>query len=79
MTSEAYFGGLVLKGISLAICDFKRKCFNHVHVQKRVFTKFLVFLERVSLLNPRVFTSCVAFTIERTTGKSLEARFDFGP
>ena len=38
-----------------------RKCFNHVHVQTKGFTKFLVFLKRVSLLNPRVRTNFVAF------------------
>ena len=43
-----------------------RKCFNHVHVQKRGFTKFPVFLKRVSLLNPQVRTNFVAFPIERT-------------
>ena len=43
-----------------------RKCFNHGHVQKRGFTKFSVFLKRVSLLNPRVRTNFVAFPIERT-------------
>ena len=54
-----------------------RKCFYHVHVQKRGFTKFSVFLKRVSLLNPRVHTDFVAFPLE--PGKSLEVRFDFGP
>ena len=38
-----------------------RKCFNHVHVQTRGFTKSLVFLKRVSLLNPRVHANFVAF------------------
>ena len=56
-----------------------RQCFNHVHVQTRGFTKFLVFLKRESLLNPRVRTNFVAFPLERTTGKSLEVQFDFGP
>ena len=58
---------------------FDRKCFNHVHVQKGGFTKFSVCLKRVSLLNPRVRTNFVAFPLERTTEKSLEVRFDFGP
>ena len=52
--------------------------FNHVHVQKRGFTKFLVFLKRVSLINPRVRANFVAFSLGRT-GKSLEVRFDVGP
>ena len=51
------------------------KSFNHVHVQKRGFTKFSVFLKRVNLLNPRVRTNFVAFPIERTR----KERFDFGP
>ena len=46
--------------------------------KQRGFTKFSVFLKRVSLLNPRVRTNFVAFPLE-TTGKSLEVRFDFGP
>ena len=40
-------------------------CLNHVHVQKRGFTKFSVFLKRVSLLNFRVRTNFVAFSLER--------------
>ena len=55
------------------------KVFNHVHVQKRGFTKLSVFLKRASLLNPRVRPNFMAFPLERTTGKSLEVRFDFGP
>ena len=55
----------------------KSKCFNHVHVQ-RLFTKFSVFMKRLSLLNPRVRTNFVAFPLERT-GKSLKVWFDFGP
>ena len=51
--------------------ELTRKCFNHVHVQKGGFTKFSVFLKRVSLLNLRVRTNFVAFPLERTTGKSL--------
>ena len=43
-----------------------RKCFNHVHVQKRRFTEFLIFLKRVSLLNPWVRVNFVAFPWERT-------------
>ena len=43
-----------------------QKCLNHVHVQKRGFTKFSVFLKQVSSLNPRVRTNFVAFPIERT-------------
>ena len=66
-------------GLPLRLPSWNWKCFNHVHVQKRVFTKLSVFLERVSLLNPRVRTNFVAFPLERTTGKSLEVRFDFGP
>ena len=50
-----------------------------IHAQKRGFTKFSVFLKRVSLLNPPVRTNSVAFPLERTTRKSLEVRFDFGP
>ena len=46
--------------------------------KKKGFTKFSVFLKQVSLLNPQVRTNFVAFPIERTTGKSLEVRFDFG-
>ena len=46
--------------------------------KQRVFTKFSVFLKRVSSLNPRVHTNFVAFPLERTR-KSLEVRFDFGP
>ena len=50
---------------SLAIIAFGalefdyRKCFNHIHVQKRRFTKFSLFLRQVSLLNPRVRTNFV--------------------
>ena len=47
--------------------------------KERGFTKPLVFLKRVSLLKPRVRTNFVAFPLERTSGKSLEVRFDFGP
>ena len=43
------------------------------------FTQFSVFLKRVSLVNPQVRTNFVAFPLERTTGKSLEVQFDFGP
>ena len=47
--------------------------------KQRGFTKFSVFLKRVSLLNPRVRTIFVAFPLEREPGKSLEVWFDFGP
>ena len=57
----------------LVSCPFSWKCFNHV---ERGFTKLLVFLERVSLLNPRVRTNFVAFPLE--PGKGLEVRFEFG-
>ena len=42
------------------------KSLNHVHVQKRGFTKLSVSLKRVSLLNPQVRANCVAFPVERT-------------
>ena len=45
---------------------YYQKCFNHVHVQTKGFTKFSVFLKGVSLLNPRVRTNFVAFPIDRT-------------
>ena len=35
-------------------------------LQRRAFTEFSVFLQRVSSLNPRVRTNFVAFPIERT-------------
>ena len=56
-----------------------RKCFNHVHVQKRGFTKFSVFLKRASLLNPRVRERILWLFLWKEPGKSLEVRFDFGP
>ena len=54
------------------------KCCNHVHVQKKWFAKFSVFLKRVSLLNPWVRTNLWLF-LKKKPGKSLEVRFDFGP
>ena len=45
---------------------FGFECLNHVHVQTRGFTKFLVFVKQVSSLNPRVRTSFGAFPLERT-------------
>ena len=44
--------------------------------KKGEFTKLLVFLKRVSLLNPRIRTNFVPFPIE--PGKSLEVRCDRG-
>ena len=43
-----------------------------------MFTKFSVFLKRVSLLNRRDRTNFVAFPLERTR-KEPQVRFDFGP
>ena len=68
-----------LETIKCVIITKTRKFFNHVHVQKSGFTKFSVFLKRVSLLNPRVRTNFVAFPLERTARRSLKVRFDFGP
>ena len=42
-----------------------QKCFNHVYVQKRGFTKFSVFLKRASLLNPRFRTNFVVFSYRK--------------
>ena len=50
----------------LTVRGGKPVCFNDVDVQKRGFTKFSVFLKRVSLLNPRVRTNFMAFPIGRT-------------
>ena len=44
--------------------------------KQRGLTKFSVFLQRVSLLNPRVRTNFVASLLEKEPGKSLEVRFD---
>ena len=60
------FFSAVLVGWNQNDIKLNWKCFSHVHVQKRGFTEFLVFLKRVSLLNPWVRTNFVAFPIERT-------------
>ena len=65
------------QGLLSCLTSFQ-KCFNHVHVQKRGFTKFSVFLERVSLLN-RGFIRILWLFLWKEPGKSLEVRFDFGP
>ena len=60
------FGGRkTLRTLTSSNKDQKFKCFNHVHVQKRGFTKFSVSLKQVSLLNPRVRMNFVAFPLER--------------
>ena len=51
---------LSVHGLHFTVCALS------IHVQKRGYTKFLVFLKRVILLNPRVPTNFVAFPIERT-------------
>ena len=79
MTPKRLWTLLFPNWVSKDVALYDRKYVNHVHVQTKGVTKFSVFLKRVSLLNPRVRTNFVAFPLARTTGKSLEVRFDFGP